>query len=291
MNETYFSKFPLVSYNGLTVTDITRRAKIPDRVKQAIGAYYEYDNSTGLRADQIAGHYYGHPNYHWLVYMSAGVVDPYYDRYLQPSEFFDSIEMKYGSYEDAYGKIAFWRLNWPSDEAELSNDLFQQTVPPEMRKYYNAVYLGKEVIGSWVRAREDWTVSTNRIALITLDDEPDTDYTVGERLSFSLLGEDVATAEVEYHDGTSLWVKNTQGTIEAGQTVTGSASAAAADVSTIENVSTPIPAAEYDFWSPVTFWDMETEINESKRFITLIDTNYAREISDDMEKFLQGRLN
>lgn len=289
MSEDYFSRFPTVVYGGKVAIDITRRVKIPEKVRNAIDSYHVYDNAPNLRPDLIAEHYYGSPRFRWLVYLSGKIVDPYYQVYLNDTDFFSAMEEKYGSYEDAVGKVAFWRLNWPSDEAEMSDSLFNQLVPPEMRKYYRAVYLGKEVIGSWIRVREDWSIGTNRIDRITLPVEPDPGFTVGERLVFSTIDENVASAEVEYHSGTKLLIKNPINLIEAGQTITGATSGAESEVGDTETVAQPIPPNELDFWSPVSFWDMEKEFNDDRRFVTLIDAVYSREVSDDLGEYLSGK--
>ena len=51
--ETYFSKFPLISYSNSVAIDITKRVKLLDRVSGNPFAFFPYDISNGERADNF----------------------------------------------------------------------------------------------------------------------------------------------------------------------------------------------------------------------------------------------
>ena len=46
--------------------------------------------------------------------------------------------------------------------------------------------------------------------------------------------------------------------------------------------------AEAVYWSPVNFYDYENNLNESKRYIYLIDKNYAQQTAENIRKKLNA---
>jgi hypothetical protein len=60
-------------------------------------------------------------------------------------------------------------------------------------------------------------------------------------------------------------------------------------ISTITNTRvlyTAIPAQEYVYWEPISYYTYESEINESRKFITLIDSAYVDRIEKEMQELL-----
>lgn len=95
MSGEYFSKFPEIRYNNVLVRDITRRVNF---LKQSIENPYTflpYTIEEGQRAEDVAYHYYGDPNYAWLVYLSNNIIDPYHQWPMDEDTFHQYIIDKY----------------------------------------------------------------------------------------------------------------------------------------------------------------------------------------------------
>ena len=103
----YFSYFPSVEHdlklNGtfVTVTNILKRFKIHDDVRDLTEVFYPYQLQDGDRPDVVAEKYYGNANYAWLVLFSNNIVDPVKEWPLYGTDFRNYLVTKYGSIESA----------------------------------------------------------------------------------------------------------------------------------------------------------------------------------------------
>ena len=103
----YFSYFPSVEHdlkqNGtfVTVTNILKRFKIHDDVRDLTEVFYPYQLQDGDRPDIVAEKYYGNANYAWLVLFSNNIVDPVKEWPLYGTDFRNYLVTKYGSIESA----------------------------------------------------------------------------------------------------------------------------------------------------------------------------------------------
>lgn len=91
----YFDKFPNISYNNVLVRDITRRVKFLKQTIQNPYVLLPYTIQEGERAEDIAYHYYGDPNYAWLVYLANDIIDPYNEWPMDEETFRNYIIDKY----------------------------------------------------------------------------------------------------------------------------------------------------------------------------------------------------
>ena len=103
----YFSYFPSVEHdlkqNGtfVTVSNILKRFKIHDDVRDLTEIFYPYQLQDGDRPDVVAEKYYGNANYAWLVLFSNNIVDPVKEWPLYGTDFRNYLVTKYGSIESA----------------------------------------------------------------------------------------------------------------------------------------------------------------------------------------------
>ena len=109
MSEKYFAKFPLISYNGTPVVNITERAVVRDNPSKNAYIYYPFDLQNDERPDQLADQYLNDEYMDWIIYLTNGILDPYYDWYMSDYEFAAFIKGKYGSLQAAQTKIKCWR--------------------------------------------------------------------------------------------------------------------------------------------------------------------------------------
>lgn len=100
----YFSKFPKVFYsvnkegnNAKIVPDMLARIKFIDDIISNQNLFFKYDVKGGETPEQIANRVYGDPEKHWIILLVNQLIDPQFDWVLGPYEFDKHIKQKYAS--------------------------------------------------------------------------------------------------------------------------------------------------------------------------------------------------
>ena len=99
----YFSKFPKILYDlkqdgtSKVVTDIFRRIKVREKIKDNISLLDRYDVGEGETPETVAFKIYGDTNYFWVVCLMNNIVNRYYDWPLNEFAFQRYIEDKYSN--------------------------------------------------------------------------------------------------------------------------------------------------------------------------------------------------
>lgn len=99
----YFRNFPTTSYkfvnNGSNkvVTDILKRVKIRDEVKNNIGVYTKTILQSGETPESLASKAYGDSGLHWIILMMNDITNPIYDWLMDPEPLQSFITGKYGA--------------------------------------------------------------------------------------------------------------------------------------------------------------------------------------------------
>ena len=81
----YFTKFPKILYdikqdgNSKVVTDIFRRIKVRDKIKNNISLMDKYDVGEGETPETVAFKVYGDSNYFWIICLMNNIVNRFYD--------------------------------------------------------------------------------------------------------------------------------------------------------------------------------------------------------------------
>jgi hypothetical protein len=119
----YFKKFPKITYTFDTsnsrlvvpfeMTDILRRVRIDDVVIGNTLSYDEYDILDGETPEILADKIYNNSEYHWIILIANGIIDPRFDWPLSINAFNSYVADKYGvgnegavhHYENADGDI------------------------------------------------------------------------------------------------------------------------------------------------------------------------------------------
>jgi hypothetical protein len=265
----YFSRFPLVDYNGVPAKNIMARVDFTEESKKDVYSNFDYVLQEGsTRPDILSFNYYGSPHYDWLVYLSNNVVDPYHDYYLSEEDFKKYIIGKYGSIENARTKILYYRNNWAPDESLISESVYDG-LQPNIKKYWKPKLNNTNQIIGYERVKDDWIVSTNRIVelVVSFDvsayDVNDEIYQASTQARGILVNKD--------NDTGTLTIQHVSGTF---------AVSSAEGVTTVTTLKENIPASESTFWAAVYAFDYEEEQNELKRYINLIKSSYV----PDLEK-------
>ena len=97
----YFTRFPKGQYiipgtkEYKLVTDLWRRIKIRDKIKDEASLYSEYFVADGERPETIAERHFGSPELHWIILITNNVTDGLHGWPLSFSAFEEYVNDKY----------------------------------------------------------------------------------------------------------------------------------------------------------------------------------------------------
>ena len=270
----YFTRFPLVDYNGVPAKNILARVDFTDQTKKDIYANFDYVLQEGTsRQDILSFNYYNSAQYDWLINLTNNVVDPYHDYYMSASDFKNYINGKYDSISSARTKILFYRNDWAPDESLISETVYEN-LQPNIKKYWKPKLNNTNQIVGYERVKEDWTVSTNRIVQLTVNVNI-SEYNIG----------DIILQENTDAEGT-LVTKDVDANVLIVQHISGAFVEETTGIVGVEILKENIPVTEESFWSAVDAYEYEEEQNELKRYISLIKAGYL----PDVEKLFIEQL-
>jgi hypothetical protein len=286
----FFNKLPIISYNGQVARNFLARARLTDQTRNNHRIFYPYTVTEQDRIDHISHKYYDDSDYMWMIYLANDIVDPYFDLYLNDTNFDRYITDKYGSIANAQQQIIHWRNNWETDDTELSLSGFE-SLPDYAKKYYGPKIDRYNNAYSYERKQEDWIVDTNQIVSIVV--EATGTFTIGEKVTqTATVGGVTANAVVTFANSTQISLKHVVGEVLTSNstvttTITGLSSGATANAQSL-SVQYAIPETEAVFWSPVSYYDHEAENNARKKTIQLIDTRLKGEVERELKKVMNG---
>jgi hypothetical protein len=98
------------------------------------------------------------------------------------------------------------------------------------------------------------------------------------------------TGEVKFSSNNIVLINNIQGQFSNTAGNVGSLvknyTFTTTSVTNTNTISTPISSDELFYWEPVTAYTYETEVNESKRSIKLIDKAYVDQIERELSELV-----
>jgi hypothetical protein len=306
MAENYFSKFPLVNYNNYAAVNITERAILSEESFRNPYLFYSYDLSEGERPDQLANQYYNDQYMSWLLYLSNGVIDPYYDWYISEKDFHLFLCKKYfdlglvvqEKINILKSKIMFYRNNWYEDKDIISSSEYS-SMPVELHRYWEAVYDGTNVILGYKRIEEDWSINTNKFVRYAIVDSMPA-FIKDEIVNITGADNLHAKGQISDISTDNIVVKNfsgSTGAINTAVTIRGTESNVSASFTFVpfgkDENNKPIDVLnnlkdyEVSYWSAVSVYDYEKENNEQKRTVNVVDANYAMKISKQLTNMLK----
>lgn len=290
MVERYFEKFPVINYSNAQVVDITRRAVLIDKVSRNPYVYYPYELAEQERADQFSSRYYEDPFQSWIIYLTNKITDPYYEWYLSESQLADFCEKKYGSYYLAQQKTKHYSNSWEnSSNIDISA---YNALTVGAKKYWEPVYGASGSITSYKRAEKNWVLNTNKIASYTVSN---TSFINDEICNIVFNINFKGSGQVQAVSGNTVFLKHLSGTFLSNSSVAitgssyiyGTESAVNTVFTTATSIANNIPADEESYWSPVTYYQYETEKNEFNKTIRVLEKNYSQLISDNLKDLLK----
>ena len=99
----YFAHFPTMFYDAVqdgtsspkVVTDILRRVKVRNEIKNNVSAFSSYRVPAGERPEDVSYKFYGTVDYYWIVLLMNDIKDRFYDWPLSEQQFNDYVNGKY----------------------------------------------------------------------------------------------------------------------------------------------------------------------------------------------------
>jgi len=268
----FFNKLPTITYNGNLARNIMARAKLSDATKSNSRLFFPYTLDGDKRVDVLSNQYYGNPGYTWLVWFANETIDPYYDLPLNVLDFEQYIINKYGSVELAQRKTAHYRINWRDDSAVISVNAFNN-IGAGTQKYWTPLLDYNLNVQGYARKRDDQILNTNRIGTLNISSVTGT-FKVGEEIQ--LQSDSTIYATCTYADSSTLTIQHINGIFTSGNIIFGKESGARATISLAYNyVATTAAYDDSNYWSPVSYYDYELDLNDKKKEIVLMDAMQA----------------
>jgi hypothetical protein len=291
MPARYFEMFPNTTYSNAVVKDIMVRTAFVESANSGNYVYYDYVVSDNERPDQLADRYYGDPYYSWLIYVTNNIIDPYYGWHMNEGEFTSFIEKKYGSIDAANRKIRHYESTNVGASWISPGDF--DALPLNLRRFWQIETdrLGEPL--RYVRRPETLTVSTNAVRRYELDVYANTysqDEVVSIVLDTGLYGEGQVSGRV----ANTLFVQHVSG-VTSGNTLPNGASCVRGIESgangrplSATTVAQTIPTDETEYFTPISYLEYETKLNESRRMIRVLDSRLAYDAYKKIGESLRG---
>lgn len=285
----YFRKFPITIYNDIPSLNIMRRVDFNKNVKNFLSAFYTFEMPEGTRPETLAFDYYDDVDLDWLIYMTNDVVDPYFDMPLNQDDFTANIKKKYGSEENARKKVFVYRNNYRGDDQIIAQGAYDSLVG-ERKKYWEPIFNQLGIIG-YQRTKTEMYASTNRIISYSYSSTASTPFTKGEIVRFTS-GSSSGIATVATSDTTYIALQHITGDwseMTSNFDVTGDTSGVTInfDYETYTLIKDVIPSVEQVYFSPYYYYDYEFELNEQKRNVYLVDSDYANRVNKQLDDLLK----
>lgn len=283
----FLSKFPTVIYNGTPATNIVTRVKFKEIAKKRNAIFHPYVVKYGERPDQIASFYYKDPRYLWLIFLSNDIYDPYYDWYLTEENLKDVIVKKYGSLDTASKTILYWKVNWASDE-RIYNISQYEALSADLKKYWAPVLGASDQITSYRRKDYQWAKDTNKVLELTTSNNDI--FSVGAIVEQSNTTGKIAQATVKHVDDDKVVLNHVFGNFLVSNNTVGGLtldnSNSNSSISSVVMTDSPISNSEVSYWTSVSAYSNETILNESRKYIRLIDRNLVNAIEKELDILL-----
>jgi hypothetical protein len=289
--EEYFRKFPLITYRGVTATNILKRISFTDNsLRKSVNNFYEHSISENESIQQIAFDYYDDVDLDWLIYLANDVIDPYYDVPFNYEQFEKFIKTKYGSIEKAQKKIFNYRTNYQAatDAGESITVGAYNSFPGSIKKYWAPLKTALGTVG-YERDKTDIYASTNKIISLQYVTEQTSVFNINENVYIQ--NDTASRATVAGVTSTEVILKHINGGFDRNSnfTLIGEDSKVSIEMQFDEYklIQQVIPIEEEIYFKQYTAYDYEADINESKRNISLVQSSIAQNLNDDLTRILK----
>lgn len=282
MTNPYFSKFQTIEYANYMCRNITQRVALIHSLRKNADNYAPI-NVGSTRADIVANKVYGDSYLDWEIWLDNNILDPYYGWSLDQNDFNAYMIDKYGSVEWATQAISHYRLNWPTEDVQVSVAYYEYTLPPTLRCYYQPVWGNGGNIIAYQRALQEWVMNTNQIAQINLEmTQANTTFQANDVLYFIDSGNVVGQCTTVVANSTQATVQHiiaNNGPISAPIGLMSFQTGLTATSNAYTVIQTNIDDADAAYWEPVSYFELEQEANAKKQFVNMTDPGLVMQIS------------
>jgi hypothetical protein len=274
----FFNKLPTITYDGNLSRNIMARARFTDATKANSRLFLPYTATGEERVDVLSNQYYGSPGYSWLIWFANETIDPYYDMALDPYDLDVYIIAKYGSITTAQRKIKHYKTNWESDINGITVNAYD-SLKPGTQKYWEPILDYNLNVKGYKRKQEDQFLNTNRVCIFTLTSAAE--FIPGEEIQ--LQTNSGVYGFVTYVDGATVGLQHMTGAFPVAGIVVGKESGAQGTIITVNNYAATTAAHDdARYWTSVTFYDYEVDLNEKKKEIVLLDALQKRNAEQEL---------
>lgn len=278
MADTYFSAFNVINYANNVAVDLNERTVVLKNAIKNPYLFYPLDINNDIRPDQIAFQAYGDPFASWAIYLSNDIIDPYYEWYLNDYEFTQFIKDKYDTIEKAMTKVAYYGNNWYSADP-ITSSAYNALSGIE-KAYWDPVYgVGSQII-EYVRKKDDFKYSTN--FMLAIGYTGNASFVKDEVINIHIDNASSGKAQFIIANTTHCLVQHIRDdafphdsiVINANSYMSGTESGANVSYANCTFVANNIPSDLQAYYSPVYYYDVETNKNEGNRTIRLLGPEY-----------------
>lgn len=275
----YFSFFPSLLYANTAAVNVIAKVQFDQSVLKRSIVFYPYTITNDQRADSIAEQYYGDPSYDWLVYLSNNIIDPQNEWLKSENQFNDYLTLKYGSIANTVQQTAYYQVSYAYDDSVIGTNIYS-ALSAGQKKYWTPIVNNNDDVINYQRKQIDTVVETNQVVTLTGTFDGLTESDVLKQSS-SVVG------TVSFANTTTAVLKHITGTwATSAPTYFMSTGALANATITSTSVRQNIPLDEVTYWAPVSVYQSESLINESRRHIKLLNSAYADIVERDMRDLL-----
>jgi hypothetical protein len=293
---SYFSQFPKVAYpvsaesqSFKIAPNILAKATFLDSVFDNASFYFPYSVKDGEMPEDIAYRLYGDAKKHWIILLSNKIVDPQYDWVLDNRSFREYMDIKYSSYvltldpDETYannyivGEVAYQGADTIDKSSMQSKVVAYDSVNKKLTVNFidNTIATSEPITGAdsdvshgviGVSKNSDgfeWSSNTTRHFLVTETQSNSYDRTTTKKTY-------IVSAKDYNHATNSVVDRNTNTTT----------------TSTYQLVDGTTLTVERNT-APVTHFDYELQLNESRRRIRLVRPEYISRIEEQFNQIMK----
>ena len=98
----YTKILPQVTYNGVSIADITHRLNMLKTVEKYATMYYSVTIDETATPEKVAEQYYGTSDYWWIVCAINKIIDPFYDWVMRETEVYAYVNKIYDDQDEIH---------------------------------------------------------------------------------------------------------------------------------------------------------------------------------------------
>ena len=114
----YTKILPQLTYNGVSIADITHRLDMLKTVEKYATMYYSVTIAEDATPEKVAEQYYGNSDYWWIVCAINKVVDPFYDWVMRETEVYAYVNKIYDDQDEIHHYEDAEFIQYPTNNVE-----------------------------------------------------------------------------------------------------------------------------------------------------------------------------